>query len=208
MGVVELVVTKKESRKEWEGPSRRGVLRSDSAVVATGHPLLAAAVRPPHTLSAGCGIQKINVMETSEEGLVKDKEFPWVVSLQDSQYTHLAFGSILSEFWIISIASALQNRPVPPASGAYTAPCGGGGGPLSGSAWGDREGRVLVTRQRRLPCHASWGPGITSCQSPAVQCVLCCGDCQLHNHKVRRLFLRPAQEGYPFPFYCNTSTDS
>uniref|UniRef100_A0A673UPU1 Inactive serine protease 54 n=1 Tax=Suricata suricatta TaxID=37032 RepID=A0A673UPU1_SURSU len=60
--------------------------------------------------SASCGVQEINVMETSEEGLVKDKEFPWVVSLQDSQYTHLAFGSILSEFWIISIASALQNR--------------------------------------------------------------------------------------------------
>ncbi|XP_034880984.1 LOW QUALITY PROTEIN: inactive serine protease 54 [Mirounga angustirostris] len=60
--------------------------------------------------SASCGIQKTNVMEISEEGLVNDKEFPWVVSLQDSQYTHLAFGSILSEFWIISIASVLQNR--------------------------------------------------------------------------------------------------
>ncbi|XP_011219792.2 LOW QUALITY PROTEIN: inactive serine protease 54 [Ailuropoda melanoleuca] len=60
--------------------------------------------------SASCGIQKTNVMETSEEGLVNDKEFPWVVSLQDSQYTHLAFGSILSEFWIISIASVFQNR--------------------------------------------------------------------------------------------------
>ncbi|XP_025867626.2 LOW QUALITY PROTEIN: inactive serine protease 54 [Vulpes vulpes] len=60
--------------------------------------------------SASCGIQKTNIMENSEEGLVNDKEFPWVVSLQDSQYTHLAFGSILSEFWIISIASALQNR--------------------------------------------------------------------------------------------------
>ncbi|XP_032179729.1 LOW QUALITY PROTEIN: inactive serine protease 54 [Mustela erminea] len=60
--------------------------------------------------SASCGIQKASVIETSEEGLVNDKEFPWVVSLQDSQYTHLAFGSILSEFWIISIASILQNR--------------------------------------------------------------------------------------------------
>lgn len=82
-------------------------------VVASGRQLLAPTVRPAHTLSAGCGIQKTSVVETSEEGLVKDQEFPWVVSLQDSQYTHLAFGSILSEFWIISIASALQNRPVP-----------------------------------------------------------------------------------------------
>ncbi|XP_058383692.1 LOW QUALITY PROTEIN: inactive serine protease 54 [Diceros bicornis minor] len=60
--------------------------------------------------SASCGVQNTNVMETSEEGLVNDKEFPWVVSLQDSQYTHLAFGTILSEFWILSIASAFQNR--------------------------------------------------------------------------------------------------
>ncbi|XP_023980942.1 inactive serine protease 54 [Physeter macrocephalus] len=60
--------------------------------------------------SATCGIQKSNTVETSEEGLVEDEEFPWVVSLQDVQYTHLAFGSILSEFWILSIASAFQNR--------------------------------------------------------------------------------------------------
>ncbi|XP_007167723.3 LOW QUALITY PROTEIN: inactive serine protease 54 [Balaenoptera acutorostrata] len=60
--------------------------------------------------SATCGIQKSNPVETSEEGLVEDEEFPWVVSLQDVQYTHLAFGSVLSEFWILSIASALQNR--------------------------------------------------------------------------------------------------
>ncbi|XP_060041430.1 LOW QUALITY PROTEIN: inactive serine protease 54 [Erinaceus europaeus] len=60
--------------------------------------------------SARCGIQNTAIMETSEEGLVRSKEFPWVVSLQDSQYTHLAFGSILSEFWILSIASAFQNR--------------------------------------------------------------------------------------------------
>ncbi|XP_074067381.1 inactive serine protease 54 [Macrotis lagotis] len=36
--------------------------------------------------------------------------FPWVVSLQDSQYTHLALGCIVSEFWILSIASCFQNR--------------------------------------------------------------------------------------------------
>nr|KAF6407825.1 serine protease 54 [Molossus molossus] len=60
--------------------------------------------------SASCGIQKVNVVEDSEEGLVSEKEFPWVVSLQNSHHTHLAFGSILSAFWILSIASAFQNR--------------------------------------------------------------------------------------------------
>ncbi|KAM9061113.1 inactive serine protease 54 [Sarcophilus harrisii] len=36
--------------------------------------------------------------------------FPWVVSLQDSQYTPLTLGCILNEFWILSIASRFQNR--------------------------------------------------------------------------------------------------
>ncbi|XP_055992091.1 inactive serine protease 54 [Sorex fumeus] len=62
-----------------------------------------------HT-SAKCGIQNVNILETSEESLVGHQEFPWVVSLQDPQYTHLAFGCILSEFWILSIASAFQDR--------------------------------------------------------------------------------------------------
>uniref|UniRef100_H0XHX4 Inactive serine protease 54 n=2 Tax=Otolemur garnettii TaxID=30611 RepID=H0XHX4_OTOGA len=62
--------------------------------------------------SAGCGIQRVSILDDSglQESLVSRMEFPWVVSLQDSQYTHLAFGCILSEFWILSIASALQNR--------------------------------------------------------------------------------------------------
>nr|KAF6411456.1 serine protease 54 [Rousettus aegyptiacus] len=60
--------------------------------------------------SAICGNQDTKSIETSEEGLVGEKEFPWIVSLQDSHYTHLTFGSILSQFWILSIASAFQNR--------------------------------------------------------------------------------------------------
>ncbi|KAM6177436.1 inactive serine protease 54 [Erethizon dorsatum] len=61
--------------------------------------------------SASCGIQKTSLVDESEENLVSATEFPWVVSVQDSQYTHLAFGCILSQFWILSIASALQHRP-------------------------------------------------------------------------------------------------
>ncbi|XP_010615498.1 inactive serine protease 54 isoform X2 [Fukomys damarensis] len=60
--------------------------------------------------SASCGIQKTSLVDESEENLVSTMEFPWVVSVQDSQYTHLAFGCILSHFWILSIASAFQNR--------------------------------------------------------------------------------------------------
>uniref|UniRef100_A0A8C2V964 Inactive serine protease 54 n=1 Tax=Chinchilla lanigera TaxID=34839 RepID=A0A8C2V964_CHILA len=60
--------------------------------------------------SASCGIQKTSLVDESEENLVGAMEFPWVVSVQDSQYTHLAFGCILSQFWILSIASALQHR--------------------------------------------------------------------------------------------------
>ncbi|XP_012376821.2 LOW QUALITY PROTEIN: inactive serine protease 54 [Dasypus novemcinctus] len=59
--------------------------------------------------SANCGIQKASKVDTFQN-MVSSKEFPWVVSLQDSQYTHLAFGCILSEFWILSIASTFQNR--------------------------------------------------------------------------------------------------
>ncbi|KAM5262831.1 inactive serine protease 54 [Ctenodactylus gundi] len=61
--------------------------------------------------SASCGIQKTSLVDESEENLAGSAEFPWVVSVQDSQYTHLAFGCILSPFWILSIASAFQDRP-------------------------------------------------------------------------------------------------
>ncbi|XP_007946297.1 inactive serine protease 54 [Orycteropus afer afer] len=60
--------------------------------------------------SANCGIQKAFIPDTLEDNLVHSKMFPWVVSLQDSRYTHLAFGCILSEFWILSVASTFQHR--------------------------------------------------------------------------------------------------
>nr|XP_004663558.1 inactive serine protease 54 [Jaculus jaculus] len=63
-----------------------------------------------HSSSTNCGIQKANLVDQSEENLVGIEEFPWVVSVQDVLYTHLAFGCILSEYWILSIASAFQNR--------------------------------------------------------------------------------------------------
>ncbi|XP_036296990.1 inactive serine protease 54 [Pipistrellus kuhlii] len=60
--------------------------------------------------AASCGIQETSDIGPSEEGLVSEREFPWVVSLQSSHHAHLAFGCILSEFWILSIASAFQHR--------------------------------------------------------------------------------------------------
>ncbi|CAO2610381.1 Inactive serine protease 54, partial [Lemmus lemmus] len=60
--------------------------------------------------SAVCGVQKANIEDESKESFVSSTEFPWVVSIQDQEYTHLAFGCILSEFWILSTASALQDR--------------------------------------------------------------------------------------------------
>lgn len=95
------------------GGQQEGDLQSGGGWWLQARPPLAPPVRPPAPPSAGCGIQKTNVIETSEEGLVSEKEFPWVVSLQNSHHAHLAFGSILSEFWILSIASAFQHRPVP-----------------------------------------------------------------------------------------------
>lgn len=104
----------------------------------------------PSAPSAVCGVQKADVMVDSKENLVGSNEFPWVVSLQDPQYTHLAFGCILSEFWILSIASALQNRLVFPTGGGL------GWGVLQ--AW--RTGRAC--RIDSGCARLSQGPDITS----------------------------------------------
>lgn len=138
------------SQKKWgKRQESERVLRSDVAVVvaATGLQLLArqsGACTPP----PGCGIQKSNIAVTSEEGLVEEKEFPWVVSLQDSQYTHLTFGTILSDFWILSIASTFQNRPVPLLWSRHS-PLRrvGSGDSASCSAWGSLEGGFVVSGQ-------------------------------------------------------------
>lgn len=132
----------------------------------------ATALRPPpNTPFAVCGNQDTKSIETSEEGLVGEKEFPWIVSLQDSHYTHLTFGSILSQFWILSIASAFQNRPVPLPLGPARPPGVGWGCTTSCLAWGGLEGGFLVTgTQGFLPvqpllCVILGGPKVTRCQS-------------------------------------------
>ena len=142
----------REPEKAGNQQKSEQVLGSGAAAAAPGLQLLAPA-QPP----AACGIQKSNPVETSEEGLVEDEEFPWVVSLQDVQYTHLAFGSVLSEFWILSIASALQNRPVPLLWSLRGPPRRSGGGrSVSCSAWGGLEGRCPVTGQQGfLPAQRS-----------------------------------------------------
>lgn len=129
------------SRKTWKGfrgiskrllcgpsPGRNKSVRVvESAPSKTAHKtgVPRAGERPgpqvPHSEafapSAVCGIQKANIEDESKENLVSSTEFPWVVSIQDQEYTHLAFGCILSEFWILSSASALQNRLVPQREG-------------------------------------------------------------------------------------------
>uniref|UniRef100_A0A4X2M4U3 Peptidase S1 domain-containing protein n=1 Tax=Vombatus ursinus TaxID=29139 RepID=A0A4X2M4U3_VOMUR len=63
---------------------------------------------------AGCLVQSSFISaflpNNDDDDLATVDTFPWVVSLQDSWYTHLTFGCILNEFWILSIASCFQNR--------------------------------------------------------------------------------------------------
>lgn len=83
-------------------------------------------------------------MDQLEENLVSSTEFPWVVSIQDKQYTHLAFGCILSKFWILSTASTLQHRPV--------LPCVRVGNGLScrpGDQWGLQDGPCVCAPASR-----------------------------------------------------------
>uniref|UniRef100_A0ACB8EBN6 Uncharacterized protein n=1 Tax=Sphaerodactylus townsendi TaxID=933632 RepID=A0ACB8EBN6_9SAUR len=58
---------------------------------------------------ADCGSQLIAPPNTNQE-FVAVGEFPWLVSLRDLHNKHIATGCILSEYWIVSVASSFQNR--------------------------------------------------------------------------------------------------
>lgn len=60
-------------------------------------------------LDADCGSQVVALPHSKQE-IVAAGEFPWVVSLRDLHNKHIAIGCILSEYWIISVASSLQKR--------------------------------------------------------------------------------------------------
>ncbi|XP_062817687.1 inactive serine protease 54 isoform X4 [Anolis carolinensis] len=56
-----------------------------------------------------CGMEILSSPVDSDQGPAATGEFPWLVSLQDMHGTHLAFGSILSQDWLLSTASAFHN---------------------------------------------------------------------------------------------------
>ncbi|XP_062817685.1 inactive serine protease 54 isoform X3 [Anolis carolinensis] len=64
---------------------------------------------PPALAGSVCGMEILSSPVDSDQGPAATGEFPWLVSLQDMHGTHLAFGSILSQDWLLSTASAFHN---------------------------------------------------------------------------------------------------
>ncbi|XP_067327029.1 inactive serine protease 54 [Anolis sagrei] len=64
---------------------------------------------PPALAGMDCGTEILSSPTDSDQGSAVTGEFPWLVSLQDTQGRHLAFGSILSQDWLLSTASAFHN---------------------------------------------------------------------------------------------------
>ncbi|XP_060110321.1 inactive serine protease 54 [Heteronotia binoei] len=77
--------------------------------VGGGLLLLCLSILPSSLTGADCGSQ-IVALPNSKQEFVAAGEFPWVVSLRDLHNKHIAIGCILSEYWIVSVASSFQNR--------------------------------------------------------------------------------------------------
>ncbi|XP_069822501.1 inactive serine protease 54 isoform X2 [Dendropsophus ebraccatus] len=60
--------------------------------------------------SASCGRFKTPMAYAPSRQLLTVSSFPWLVSIQDHIRSHLAVGTIISEFWIITAPSALKIR--------------------------------------------------------------------------------------------------
>ncbi|XP_063169144.1 inactive serine protease 54 [Candoia aspera] len=60
-------------------------------------------------IAAGCGRQASFAPTNATQEVAAVGELPWMVSLQD-QDSHIAFGSILSKYWILSAASSFHSR--------------------------------------------------------------------------------------------------
>ncbi|XP_029466554.1 inactive serine protease 54 [Rhinatrema bivittatum] len=60
--------------------------------------------------SASCGIFNGSIPNNASKENMSLSGFPWLVSLQDLNGTHLVTGSIISKHWIVSIASSFQDR--------------------------------------------------------------------------------------------------
>ncbi|XP_056381363.1 inactive serine protease 54 isoform X2 [Hyla sarda] len=63
-----------------------------------------------HCLSASCGRFEVLTADALNKRLLSFSSFPWLVSVQNYMGFHLAMGTIISEFWIITAPSALKLR--------------------------------------------------------------------------------------------------
>ncbi|XP_025032264.1 inactive serine protease 54 [Python bivittatus] len=71
--------------------------------------LLSVFTLPSSIAAAGCGRQARLAPTNSAQEAATVGGLPWMVSLQD-QDSHIAFGSILSKYWILSAASSFHSR--------------------------------------------------------------------------------------------------
>ncbi|KAM3920336.1 inactive serine protease 54 [Leptodactylus fuscus] len=60
--------------------------------------------------SPSCGVSEGFMADAIHTWLFRVSSFPWLVSVQDYNKSHLAVGTIISEFWIVTAPSALKLR--------------------------------------------------------------------------------------------------